>query len=173
MNKLILAVYLFSLVGLVTSRCDCCDQWQNQQNQQNQQIQKQNQNKNQNNNKQTSTGLAHPSISSIEGLKGSAFASRYWDCCKPSRAWSSNAGNLYEAKQYDVRMNLISDNNDARKYRLCSVYYFLKSNYIFLYGCNEVCYAFGAVPGAGLNVCERSFLVEYIGQCKYEKKFKC
>ena len=67
-------------------------------------------------------------------------------------------------------MNLVSDNNDARKYRLCSVYYFPKSNYIFLYGCNEVCYAFGAVPGAGLKICERSFLVEFIGQCKYEKK---
>ena len=67
-------------------------------------------------------------------------------------------------------MNLISDNNDARKYRLCSVYYFLKSNYNFLYGCNEVCYAFGTVPGAGLNVCERCFLVEFSGQGKYEKK---
>ena len=60
MNKLILAVYLFSLVGLVTSRCDFCDQWQNQQ------IQKQNQNKNQNNNKQTSTGLG-PSFNFVNG----------------------------------------------------------------------------------------------------------
>ena len=33
MDKLILAIYLFKLVGLVTSWCDCCDQCPNQHNQ--------------------------------------------------------------------------------------------------------------------------------------------
>ena len=92
MNKLILAVYLFSLVGLVTSWCDCCDQCQNQQNQ----------NNNNNNNNQGSC----PNFEFVNGgLSGSGFASRYWDCCKPSCSWSGNAGHGNEARQCDVNMN--------------------------------------------------------------------
>ena len=34
MKKLILAIYLFSLAGLVTSSCDCCDQCGTQEEQQ-------------------------------------------------------------------------------------------------------------------------------------------
>ena len=36
---------------------------------------------------------ACPAIEYVSGgLSGSGFASRYWDCCKPSCSWTENAG---------------------------------------------------------------------------------
>ena len=162
MNKLILAVYLFSLVGLVTSWCDCCDQCANQENQ--------NQNTNTNNNQGYDTGSC-PAFKFVSGgLSGSGFASRYWDCCKPSCSWSSNAGNGNEARQCDRSMNLISDYNAASMCDGGPSTTCLSQIPFVLDGCPEVGYAFGAVPGAGPNVCGRCFLVEFTGQGKYETK---
>ena len=45
------------------------------------------------------------------GMSGSGFASRYWDCCKPSCSWTENAGSGNEAKQCDANMNVITDHS--------------------------------------------------------------
>ena len=41
-------------------------------------------------------------------LGASGFASRYWDCCKPSCSWAENAGGN-PARQCDASMNPITD----------------------------------------------------------------
>ena len=42
-------------------------------------------------------------------LEETGFASRYWDCCKPSCSWTENAGSGNEARQCDKKMNIIND----------------------------------------------------------------
>ena len=55
-----------------------------------------------------------PAIKYVSGgMSGSGFASRYWDCCKPSCSWTNNAGAGNEARQCDANMNIISNPNES------------------------------------------------------------
>ena len=67
-------------------------------------------------------------------------------------------------------MNLITDYNAASKCDGGPSTTCLSQVPFVLDGCPEVGYAFGAVPGAGPNVCGRCFLVEFTGEGKYETK---
>ncbi len=154
MNKFILALYLLSLVQLVASRCDCCDQCGQPEEQVVEQL----------------SGSC-PAIKYISGgLSGRGFASRYWDCCKPSCSWTSNAGSGNEARQCDAQMNLITDPNaasmcDGGRSTTC-----LSQIPFTIKGCDNLGFAFGAVPGAGPKVCGRCFLLKFTGEGKYETK---
>ena len=155
MNKLILAIYLFSLAGLVTSSCDCCDQCGTQEEQQEEVV----------------LSGECPAIKYVSGgLSGSGFASRYWDCCKPSCSWTSNAGAGNEARQCTTSMSLISDYNAASKCDGGPSTTCLSQIPFTIDGCDNLGFAFGAVPGAGPNVCGRCFLLEFTGTGKYETK---
>jgi hypothetical protein len=112
-----------------------------------------------------------PTFSYVNGgLSGSGFASRYWDCCKPSCSWTANAGSGKECKQCDARGNTISDKNarsmcDGGPATTCiSQVPFVDS------GCSTVGYAFAAVPGGGPSICGRCFELSFTGQGKYETK---
>ena len=112
-----------------------------------------------------------PSIKYVNGgLQGSGFASRYWDCCKPSCSWTSNAGNGNECRQCDANGKAISDKNsrsmcDGGPATTClSQIPFVAS------GCSNIGFAFGAVPGAGPKICGRCFELSFTGQGKYETK---
>ena len=160
MNKLLLAVYLFSLAGLVTSWCDCCDQC-GQEEEHNTVVD------------QPVEQLSGecPAIKYVNGgMSGSGFASRYWDCCKPSCSWSSNAGAGNEARQCDMNMNLISDTNARSKCDGGPSTTCLSQIPFTINGCDELGFAFGAVPGNGPSVCGRCFLLEFTGEGKYETK---
>ena len=160
MNKVILLIYLFSLVGLVTSWCNCCNECEQQQQQQ-QQTQTQTQ--------QLSGSC--PAINYVNGgLSGSGFQSRYWDCCKPSCSWSANAGNGNEARQCDSSMNLLSDYNAASKCDGGPATTCLSQIPFTIDGCDNMGFAFAAVPGAGPSVCGRCFLLSFTGEGKYETK---
>jgi Glycosyl hydrolase family 45. len=155
MKKLILAIYLFSLAGLVTSSCDCCDQCGTQEEQQEEVV----------------LSGECPAIKYVSGgLSGSGFASRYWDCCKPSCSWTSNAGAGNEARQCTTSMSLISDYNAASKCDGGPSTTCLSQIPFTIDGCDNLGFAFGAVPGAGPNVCGRCFLLEFTGTGKYETK---
>ena len=160
MKKLILAIYLFSLAGLVTSSCDCCDQCGTQEEQQ----------------EEVALSGDCPAIKYVSGgLSGSGFASRYWDCCKPSCSWTSNAGAGNEARQCTSSMSLITDYNAVSKCDGGPATTCLSQIPFTIDGCDNIGFAFGAVPGAGPNVCGRCFLLEFTGTGKYEKiknKFK-
>jgi len=155
MNKLLLAVYLFSLAGLVTSKCDCCDQCGNTQEE------------------EVVEQLSGdcPALKYISGgYSGSGFQSRYWDCCKPSCSWTSNAGAGNEARQCDVNMNLITDYNARSKCDGGPSTTCLSQIPFTIKGCDKLGFAFAAVPGNGPSVCGRCFALEFTGTGKYETK---
>ena len=158
MNKVILLIYLFSLIGFVYNWCDCCDQCASQQQQQGNQ----------------QTGELYGSCPDIKygsgGLSGNGFASRYWDCCKPSCSWSSNAGYGNEARQCDASMNLLTDYSASSKCDGGVATTCLSQVPFTIEGCDNMGFAFGAVPGAGPKVCGRCFLLEFTGQGKYETR---
>ena len=154
MNKFILALYLLSLAQLVASKCDCCDQCGTAEEEPVEEV----------------SGSC-PALKVISGgMSGSGFASRYWDCCKPSCSWTNNAGAGNEARQCDAQMNIISNPNessmcDGGRSTTC-----LSQIPFTIKGCDNLGFAFGAVPGAGPNVCGRCFLLSFTGQGKYETK---
>ena len=154
MNKFIFALYLLSLAQLVASRCDCCDQCGTTAEEPVEQL----------------SGSCPALVKRSGGMSGSGFASRYWDCCKPSCSWSSNAGAGNEARQCDAQMNIISNPNessmcDGGRSTTC-----LSQIPFTIKGCDNLGFAFGAVPGAGPKVCGRCFLLSFTGQGKYETK---
>ena len=159
MNKVILLIYLFSLIGLVYNWCDCCDQCASQQQQQ------------QGGQQTEQPSGSCPDIKYVSGgLSGNGFASRYWDCCKPSCSWSSNSGYGNEARQCDANMNLLTDYNAASKCDGGPATTCLSQVPFTIDGCDNMGFAFGAVPGAGPKVCGRCFLLEFTGEGKYETR---
>jgi len=154
MNKFILALYLLNLVQLVSSKCDCCDQCGTPDEEPVEEV----------------SGSC-PAIKYVSGgMSGAGFASRYWDCCKPSCSWTNNAGAGNEARQCDANMNIISNPNessmcDGGRSTTC-----LSQDPFTIKGCDNLGFAFAAVPGAGPSVCGRCFLLSFTGTGKYETK---
>ena len=95
------------------------------------------------------------------------FASRYWDCCKPSCAWPDNSGGN-NARQCDANMNRIEDvyaksmcDGGPSTTCLDQIPQVVNDN---------LAYAFAASPGSGANVCGKCFELTFTGQGKYESK---
>ncbi len=103
---------------------------------------------------------------SIDSGKG--WASRYWDCCKPSCSWTNNSGEGNEAKSCYKDGRVITDspyeqsictgNGEART---CLFQIpFVKDG---------IGYAFGAVPGAdSTGTCGKCFKLTFTGEGKFE-----
>ena len=96
------------------------------------------------------------------------YATRYWDCCKPSCAWEDNSpGN--PTKSCDINMNIISNKNakskcDGGPSTTCLDQIPIVIN-------DKLAYAFAASPGYGPNVCGKCFELKFTGKGKYETKF--
>ena len=100
-------------------------------------------------------------------LGASGFASRYWDCCKPSCSWAENAGGN-PARQCDASMNPI---NDASAKSMCEGGPSTTClDQIPIVVNENLAYAFGASPGGGPNACGKSFQLTFTGEGKYETK---
>jgi hypothetical protein len=104
------------------------------------------------------------------GYSGKGFASRYWDCCKPSCSWTANAGNGNECRQCDAKGKTISDKNarsmcDGGPATTC-----ISQAPFAASGCSNVGFAFAAVPGASFSFCGRCFELSFTGEGKYETK---
>ena len=104
------------------------------------------------------------------GYSGKGFASRYWDCCKPSCSWTANAGNGNECKQCDAKGKTISDKNarsmcDGGPATTC-----ISQVPFTVSGCSNIGFAFAAVPGASFSFCGRCFELSFTGEGKYETK---
>lgn len=100
------------------------------------------------------------------GESGSGFATRYWDCCKPSCAWPGKPG--IKAHACDASGNKISDDNatsmcDGGNAGTCV-------NQIPMIVNDNLAYAFAAVPSANGGKCGKCFALEFTGTGKYETK---
>ena len=99
------------------------------------------------------------------GLSG--YATRYWDCCKPSCAWKENAGD-HTARQCDANMNIITDLSarsmcEGGPATTCLSQIPMVVN-------DNLAYAFAACPGDGPNVCGKCFELTFTGVGKYETR---
>ena len=100
-------------------------------------------------------------------FSAAGFATRYWDCCKPSCAWPDNSGGN-NARQCDASMNRIDDvyaksmcDGGPSTACLDQIPQVINDN---------LAYAFAASPGGGPNVCGKCFELTFTGQGKYESK---
>ncbi len=156
MNKFLLAIYLFSLAGLVTSKCDCCDECGDNNQQEEEVIQPEG---------------SCPALKKINsGFQGRGHATRYWDCCKPSCSWSENAGHGNECRECDANQNIIYNHStksvcDGGSSSTC-----LSQIPFTIKGCDNMGFAFAAVPGGSPGFCGRCFLLKFDGNGKYETK---
>lgn len=112
----------------------------------------------------TSTGLTKVA----GGASGSGWATRYWDCCKPSCSWSNNAGSGNEARTCSVNGSQISDLNatsicDGGSASTCTSQIPIIVN-------ENLAYAFAAVPAVNGGQCGKCFALEFTGTGKYETK---
>ena len=100
-------------------------------------------------------------------LQASGFASRYWDCCKPSCSWPDHGGDN-TARQCDASMKVLTDPYaksmcDGGPSTTCLDQIPIVVN-------DNLAYAFAASPGAGANVCGKCFQLTFTGEGKYETK---
>ena len=96
------------------------------------------------------------------------YATRYWDCCKPSCAWVGNAGG-HLARTCDINMSIINDTDagskcDGGPSTACL-------NQIPMVINETLAYAFAASPGYGPNVCGKCYELKFTGKGKYETKY--
>ena len=100
-------------------------------------------------------------------LGQNGFASRYWDCCKPSCAWPGNSGGNV-ARTCDANMNTL---NDADAKSMCEGGPATAClDQIPMVVNDNLAYAFAASPGNGPNVCGKCFELSFTGEGKYETK---
>ena len=98
-------------------------------------------------------------------LQASGFATRYWDCCKPSCAWPDHGGDN-TARQCDASMKVLTEPYaksmcDGGPSTTCLDQIPIVVN-------DNLAYAFAASPGAGANVCGKCFQLTFTGEGKYE-----
>ncbi|MCQ2123924.1 MAG: glycosyl hydrolase family 5 [Fibrobacter sp.] len=100
------------------------------------------------------------------GASGSGFASRYWDCCKPSCSWNENAGG-HLAKQCDAKGNQI---NDPGSGSICSggnAATCVSQSPFTIEGCENIGFAFAAVPGSQGGKCGHCYELTFTGEAYY------
>ena len=102
------------------------------------------------------------------GASGSGWATRYWDCCKPSCSWTNNAGSGNEAKMCTVSGSLISDKNTTSICQGGSAS--TCTSQIPIVVNDNLAYAFAAVPASNGGQCGHCYALTFNGTGKYETK---
>ena len=103
------------------------------------------------------------------GASGSGWATRYWDCCKPSCSWTNNAGAGNEARLCNANGSTrITDLNatsvcEGGNASTC------KSQMPIIVNDN-LAYAFAAVPASNGGQCGHCYALTFDGTGKYETK---
>jgi hypothetical protein len=108
-----------------------------------------------------------PNIVAKGSTSGSGFASRYWDCCKPSCSWKENTNNL--ASQCSNKGTTKSTDWGAAS--VCdggSMSTCISQIPFTISGCDNIGFAYAAVPTN--NACGRCFELSFTGTGKYETK---
>ena len=151
-KKLLLAIYLLSLAALINCDCNCCDQCGEEEEEVEQ------------------LSGSCPAIKKKSGMSGSGWASRYWDCCKPSCSWSENAGWGNEARECDSNQNVLSNKSTQSICNGGSSTTCLSQIPFTIDGCDNVGFAYASVPAGTFQYCGKCFALEFNGYGKYETK---
>ena len=112
-----------------------------------------------------------PAIKTKGGSSGTGFASRYWDGCKPSCSWTNNAGSAGPAKQCSA--NGKTENTDYNAQSVCnggSAATCTSQIPFTVDGCDNIGFAFAAVPASNGGQCGKCFQLTFTGKGKYETK---
>lgn len=103
------------------------------------------------------------------GASGSGWATRYWDCCKPSCSWTENAGSGNESKMCsangkteisDYKTTSVCDGGSAAT---CTSQIPIIVN-------DNLAYALAAVPASNGGQCGHCYALTFDGTGKYETK---
>lgn len=108
-----------------------------------------------------------PNIVKKGGSSGNGWATRYWDCCKPSCSWNENAGG-HPAKQ--CSSNGKNQSTDYGAGSVCSggPMATCTSQIPFtIDGCEQYGFAFAAVPASNGGQCGKCFQLTFTGEGKY------
>lgn len=98
------------------------------------------------------------------GASGDGWATRYWDCCKPSCAWNENAGGnptrtcTLQGGQVGPGDQSVCSGGPAA---VCMSQIPVVVN-------DNLAYAFAAVPASNGGQCGKCFALEFTGEGKYE-----
>lgn len=97
------------------------------------------------------------------------FATRYWDCCKPSCAWPDHDGGNREARTCTVDQKVITDDGHCSN-SICGAGGPAMAclSQIPWKVSDTVGYAFAASPGSGANVCKKCFELAFTGEGNWE-----
>jgi len=107
-----------------------------------------------------------PNITTVSGGRsGSGYATRYWDCCKPHCAWKDNTNNV--AQTCDANNQVTSA--EAKSFCDGGTAGPCLSQAPFEV-CDNVAYAFAAVPASLGGECGKCFMLTFTGTGKYETK---
>ena len=117
----------------------------------------------------SSNGYAKNNLVKVSGgASGSGFASRYWDCCKPSCSWTANAGSGNEAKTCTASGTVITDLNATSACNGGSAA--TCTSQIPMIIDDSTAYAFAAVPASNGGQCGHCYALTFTGGGKYENK---
>lgn len=108
-----------------------------------------------------------PTIKTKGGSSGSGWATRYWDCCKPSCSWNENAGGN-PTKQCTNKGR--SPNSDWGGGSVCNGgpnMTCISQIPFTVDGCDEYGFAFAAVPASNGGQCGKCFQLTFTGKGKY------
>ena len=102
------------------------------------------------------------------GASGSGWATRYWDCCKPSCSWSNVANGNY-SKQCTDKGKV--PNTDWSEGSVCggggSQMTCTSQSPFTIDGCDEIGFAFAAVPASNGGACGKCYQLTFDGKGKY------
>jgi hypothetical protein len=113
----------------------------------------------------TSTGC--PNIQT-KGGGGSGWATRYWDCCKPSCSWNENAGgklsrqctNKGRSQDTNYGNGSVCDGGGSAMTCISQIPFTVD-------GCSDMAFAFAAVPASNGGQCGKCFQLTFTGAGHY------
>ena len=113
-----------------------------------------------------STPAGCPAIKT-KGGGGSGWATRYWDCCKPSCSWNENAGGKLSRQCTNKGR---SENTNWGDGSICSggsQMTCISQIPFTVDGCSDMGFAFAAVPASNGGQCGKCFQLTFTGKGHY------
>ncbi len=103
-----------------------------------------------------------------KGGGGSGWATRYWDCCKPSCSWNENSGgknsrqctNKGRTNDTNWGNGSVCDGGGSAMTCISQIPFTVS-------GCNDMGFAFAAVPASNGGQCGKCFQLTFTGKGKY------